>query len=234
MLLGQTGEISINPAVVKNLGYDPARELRPVILVGEAPLIMVAPAGAGFATVRELAGAALARPGSLTYASSGTATPGHLAGAALTLGLQADIVHAPYKGAGPALTDVLGGHVAFFFSSAPAALPQVRAGKLKAIAVSSAARMAALPGTPAVAESLPGFAFSLWGGVFAPAGTPAEVIALLNRELNKIISDPAIKQRLEDQGAMVRANQADEFADFVRRETIKYQQIVKQAGIVAE
>ncbi len=234
LLLGQTGEISINAAVMKSPGYDALRELKPLILVGEAPLVMVAPANAPFSTVRELGVAAVAKPGSLTYASSGTATPGHLAAAALTLGLKSDFAHAPYKGAGPALTDVLGGHVAFFFSSAPAAIPHVRAGKLKAIAVSSAARMPTLPNVPAVAETLPGFSFSLWGGVFAPALMPAELVATLNREINKIIAEPAIRQKLEDQGAIVRPNSADEFADFVKRESAKYQQVVKQIGIVAE
>lgn len=234
LLLGQTGEMAINSAVMKSPGYDALRELKPVLLVGEAPLVMVAPANAPFSSVKELAQVAQARPGSLTYASSGTATPGHLAAAALAIGIKADMAHAPYKGAGPALTDVLGGHVAFFFSSAPAALPHVRTAKLKAIAVSSASRMAALPNTPTVAETLPGFSFSLWGGVFAPAAAPAEVVATLNRELNRIIADPAIRQRLEDQGAIVRPNSADDFADFVRRENTKYQQVVKQVGIVAE
>jgi tripartite-type tricarboxylate transporter receptor subunit TctC len=234
LLLGQTGEIAINMAVMKNPGYDPIRELKPVILIGDAPLVMVAPSSAPYSTVREVAQAAQAKPGAMTYASSGTATPGHLAAAAMVLGTKSDVVHAPYKGAGPALTDVLGGHVAFFFSSAPAALPQVRAGKLKAIAVSSATRMPTLPNVPTVAETLPGFAFSLWGGLFAPAGTPAEVVATLNRELNKIIADPAVKQKIEDQGAIVRANTPDEFTEFVRKETAKYQQIVKQIGIVAE
>ena len=234
LLLGQTGEISINPAVMKAPGYDPAKELKPVMLVGEAPLVMVAPANATFSTVKELVAAAAAKPGALTYASSGTATPGHLAGAALAAATKSELVHAPYKGAGPALTDVLGGHVAFFFSSAPAALPQVRAGKLKAIAVSSSTRMPTLPNVPAVAETLPGFAFSLWGGVFAPAATPADTVALLNRELNKLIADPAVRQKLEDQGAVVRANSVDEFSDFVRRESAKYAQVVKQIGIQPE
>ena len=234
LLLGQTGEMSINAAVMKSPGYDALRELKPVILVGEAPLVMVAPPSAPFSTVRELGQVAQAKPGSLTYASSGTATPGHLAAAALAIGIKGDMAHAPYKGAGPALTDVLGGHVAFFFSSAPAALPHVRAGKLKAIAVSSASRMPTLPNTPAVAETLPGFSFSLWGGVFAPAATPPEIVATLNRELNRVIAEPAIRQRLEDQGAIVKPNSADEFADFVRRESTKYQQVVKQVGIVAE
>jgi tripartite-type tricarboxylate transporter receptor subunit TctC len=234
LLLGQTGEMSINAAVMKNPGYDALRELKPVILVGEAPLVMVAPPSAPFSTVRELSQVALAKPGALTYASSGTATPGHLAAAALAIGIKADMAHAPYKGAGPALTDVLGGHVAFFFSSAPAALPHVRAGKLKAIAVSSSTRMPTLPNTPAVAETLPGFSFSLWGGVFAPAGTSPDIVATLNRELNRVIAEPATRQRLEDQGAIVKANSADEFADFVRRESVKYQQVVKQVGIVAE
>lgn len=235
LLLGQTGEIAVNQSAMKNPGYDALRDLRPVILVGDSPLVMVAPVTATFGTVAELSQALVARPGKLTYASSGSGTPGHLAAAAFATGAKADAVHVPYKGAGPALSDVLGAHVDFFFSSASAALPHIRSGKLKAIAMSGTSRSASMPTVPTVAESgQPGFSFSLWGGVFAPEKTPDEIVKTLNMEINKIIVDPQIKARLEGQGAVVRANTPEEFAAFVRNEAAKYGPIVKQAGVVTE
>ena len=233
LLLGQTGEIAINTAVMKDPGYDPLRELKAVALVGDSPLVLAAPPNSPFASVREIA--QFAGRGNVTsYASSGTATPGHLSAETMLGALKTPMTHVPYKGAGPALTDVLGGHVAFFFSSAGATFGHIKAGKLKAIAVSSSARISALPNTPTVAETLPGFTFGLWGGVFAPAATPAEVIAQLNREINKVLMEPAAKQKIEDLGAIVRTVTPDEFARFVAGETIKYQQLVKQIGIKPE
>jgi tripartite-type tricarboxylate transporter receptor subunit TctC len=233
LLLGQTGEIAINTAVMKDPGYDPLKELKAIALVGDSPLVLVAPPNSPFASVREIA--QFAGKGNVTsYASSGTATPGHLAAEAMLGALKTPMTHVPYKGAGPALTDVLGGHVSFFFSSAGATFGHIKAGKLKAIAVSSSTRMAALPNTPTVAETLPGFSFGLWGGVFAPTATPADVIAQLNREINKVLADPAAKQKIEDLGAIVRTVSPDEFARFVANETGKYQQLVKQIGIKPE
>ena len=233
LLLGQTGEMAINPAVMKDAGYDAVKDFKAVALVGDSPLVLVAPPAVPFSTVREIA--QYAGKGNVTsYASSGTATPGHLAAEAMIGALKTPMTHVPYKGAGPALTDVLGGHVSFFFSSAGATFGHVKAGKLKAIAVSSSARMAALPNTPAVAETLPGFAFGLWGGVFAPAATPNEVVMQLNREINKVLADAAPKQKIEDLGAIVRAVTPEQFTAFVQSETAKYQQLVKQIGIKAE
>lgn len=233
LLLGQTGEMAINTAVMKDAGYDPVKDFKAVALVGDSPLALVAPPAVPFSTVREIAQQA-GKGGVTSYASSGTATPGHLAAEAMIGALKVDMTHVPYKGAGPALTDVLGGHVSFFFSSAGATFGHIRAGKLKAIAVSSSARMAALPNTPTVAESIPGFQFGLWGGVFAPAGTPNEVVSQLNREINKVLAEPAARQKIEDLGAAVRQVSPDEFADFVKRETAKFAALVKQIGIKPE
>jgi tripartite-type tricarboxylate transporter receptor subunit TctC len=125
--------------------------------------------------------------------------------------------------------------VAFFFASAAAAMPQIEGGKVRALAVSTPARMPALPQVPTIAESgVAGFSFSIWGGLFAPAKTPPEIINLLNREINKIIRDPATRTQLEQQGAIIKANTPAEFADFVRKETAKYDQIIKQTGVVVE
>ena len=233
LLLGQTGEMAINTAVMKDPGYDPVKDFKAVALVGDSPLVLVAPPNSPFSTVREIA--QFAGKGSVTsYASSGTATPGHLSAEAMIGALKVQMTHVPYKGAGPALTDVLGGHVSFFFSSAGATFGHVKAGKLKAIAVSSSARMAVLPNTPAVAETLPGFQFGLWGGVFAPAATPADIALQLSREINKVLADPAVKQKIEDLGAVVRVTTPEQFSSFVQSETTKYQQLVKQIGIKPE
>jgi tripartite-type tricarboxylate transporter receptor subunit TctC len=235
LLLGQTGEIAVNKFVVKQLGYDPLKDFRPVALVGDAPLVLAEPANAPFETLQDLVKAAKARPGSITYASSGNATPGHLAAAAMALGMKADMVHVPYKGAGQAMTDLLGGHVQMFFVSASAVMPQVKGGKLKALAVSTPARMAAYPQVPTVAEAgLPGFSYSLWGGLFAPAATPDAIVNLLNLEVNAILAEPAIRARLEADGTVVRKNTPSEFARFVDAEALKYEQLVKQTGISAE
>lgn len=235
LLLGQTGEIAVNKSVVKTLGYDPVKDFKPIVLVGDAPLVLAAPASAPFNSIQELIQAARAKPGSISYASSGTATPGHLAAAALALGTNTNMVHVPYKGAGQAMTDLLGGHVQFFFSSASAVMSHIRSGKIKALAVSTPQRLPALPQVPTVAESVvPGFSYSLWGGLFAPAETPDAVTALLNREVNIILAEPTLRARLEADGSAVRQNTPAQFADFVGKEIDKYEVLVKATGIQAE
>jgi tripartite-type tricarboxylate transporter receptor subunit TctC len=235
LLLGQTGEVAINQVAMKQPGYDTLRDLEPVILIGDSPLVMVTAESKPYAGLKDVQAAVTGRGTEVSYASSGAGTPGHLAAAAWAAGVKGKAVHVPYKGAGPAMTDVMGGHVDFFFSSTPAAITQIKAGKVRALAVSSAGRLPTLPQVPTVVESgLSGFSFSLWGGVFVPARTPADVVTRLNRELNAIIADPATKARLEDQGAIVKPNTPDEFEAFVRREMGKYEQIVRQTGTAIE
>lgn len=235
LLLGQTGEIAVNKSVVKNLGYDPIKDFKPIVLVGDAPLILAAPVNAPFNSIQELVQAARTKPGSITYASSGTATPGHLAAAALALGTKTSMIHVPYKGAGQAMTDLLGGHVQFFFSSASAVMSHIKSGKLKALAVSTPQRLPALPQVPTVAESeVAGFSFTLWGGLFAPAETPDAVIELLSREVNAILLEPAMRGRLEADGSAVRPNTPAQFGEFVGKEIAKYEGLVKATGIHAD
>lgn len=232
LLLGQTGEIAVNPYAMKALGYDPLQQFTPVILVGDSPLVLVVPEKSPHADLAALIAAARAKPDAVAYASSGTATPGHLAAAALALGTQTRMIHAPYKGAGQAMSDLLGGHVDFFFSSASAAMPHINSGRLRALAVSSRERLGVLPDLPTVSEAtVPDFQFSLWGGVFAPAQTPVAVVASLNATLNAILAEPAIKSRLEDDGAAVRPNTPQEFSAFVRGEAAKYQRLVQATGV---
>ena len=232
LMLGQTGEIAVNPYAMKAPGYDPLKEFAPVILVGDSPLVLAVPQQSPYADLPALLAAARAQPDKIAYASSGTATPGHLAAAALALATDTRLIHAPYKGAGQAMTDLLGGHVDCFFSSASAAMPHVNAGRLRVLAVSSRERLAILPQVPTVAEAtVPDFQFSLWGGVFAPAATPAAILDDLNRSLNAILADPAIKSRLESDGAAVRPNDRAEFARFVQAEAQKYQRLVQATGV---
>ncbi|MDB5847218.1 MAG: hypothetical protein JWP29_970 [Rhodoferax sp.] len=235
LMLGQTGEIAVNGSVMKSPGYDAIKDFKPVALVGDAPLVMAAPANAPYNTLAELVQLARTKPGSVSYGSSGTATPGHLAGAALAIGTKTEMVHVPYKGAGQAMTDLIGGQVQFFFSSASAVMPHIKGGKVKALAVSTPKRISALPQTPTVAEVvLPGFSFSLWGGFFAPESTPDAIVELLNREVNKILLDPEIRARFDADSSSIEPGTPAQFASYVQTEVKKYAGLVKAAGVQAE
>jgi len=232
LLMGQTGEIVVMPLANKAAGYDTAKDLAPVVLVGDSPLVMIAPAKAEFNTPQEAIALAKKRSGGLAYASSGTATPGHLAAAALALGTQTDMVHAPYKGAGQAMTDVIGGQVDFFFSSASAAMSHIKAGTVKAIAVASSERMPTLPDVPTISETvIPGFNYSLWGGYFVPKNTPADIVQRLNKDINTLLAQPDIRNRLEADGAIVKQNSPAEFQAFVDQEITKYRKLIDTLNI---
>ena len=235
LLLGQTGEIVVNRVIMKDLGYDPMKELTPAVLIGNAPLIMLAAVDAPYNTVQEFIRMAQAKPGEFSYGSVGAGTPGHLSAVALALGSKLTMTHVPYKGVGPLMNDLMGGRLQVFFSSASAAMGQIKGGKLKALAVTTPQRMASLPNVPTVAESgLPGFSYSLWGGLFAPAGTPQSVIDLLNREVNTIMNSPDIRARFEADGLAVPRNSPSEFADYVRSEAVKFDKLVREANIKVE
>ena len=235
LLLGQTGEITVNRLLIKDMGYDPMKELVPVVLIGNAPLVMLAPVDAPYNNVAEFIQQARAKPGDFSYGSVGAGTPGHLSAVALGLGAKLNMVHVPYKGVGPLMTDLMAGRLQAFFSSASAAMPQIKGGKLKALAVTTPQRMNSLPQVPTVAESgLPGFSYTLWGGLFAPAGTPPSVIDSLNKEVNAILATPEIKSRLEADNVAVPKNTPAEFADYVKAEAAKFEKLVKDANIKAE
>ncbi|MEI7530729.1 MAG: tripartite tricarboxylate transporter substrate binding protein [Betaproteobacteria bacterium] len=235
LLLAQTGEISINPWVMKNLGYNPSKDLKPIVLVGDAPLVMSVATGSKFKNISEVMSFAKMNPNSLSYASSGTATPGHLCAAALDLYLNGHFTHVPYKGAGPATTDLLGGQVDFFFSSAAGIMPHINSGKVRGLAVSTKKRISALAQTPTVAESgIPNFSFSLWGGLFAPAGTPSSIVEKINTAVNEILQETEIKNRLERDGVLSQKNSVIEFSEFVNQESKKYEELVKTTGIKSE
>ncbi len=234
LLVGQTGEIAINQHWIKGLTYDAERDLQPVALATIVPLALVIPAAAPHTSVADMLKASSGK--ALTFASSGTGTPGHFAGELLKLRSKTNMTHVPYKGAGPALNDLLGGHVDFFFSGFPAAVAQVKAGKLKLIAVSTAKRSPAAPDVPTVAEGggFSDFDLSLWQGIFAPRGTPKDIVLRLNTEINKIVTQPDFRARLRDDGADVNPMTVDQFAAFVKAEGDKYLNIIKQSGVKPE
>ena len=235
LLLGQTGEISINQHWIANLSYDAQKDLVPVALASVVPLALVVPAKAPYETISDLAKALLDKK-PLTFASAGTGTPGHFAGEFLKLRAKANLTHVPYKGAGPALNDLIGGHVDMYFPGFPAAAPLLKSGTVKILAVSSARRSGAAPEIPTVAEAIndPHFDLTLWQGFFAPAGTPKPVVERLNTEINKILSSPEMQARFRDAGADVRIGSIEQFAAFTRSESDKYAQIIKESGVKPE
>ncbi len=245
LLLGQTGEITVNRALIKDLGYDPMKELTPVALIGNAPLVMLAPADAPYNTVAEFLQFARSKKDGkaveVSYGSVGAGTPGHLSAVALALGAKLDMTHIPYKSVGPLMTDLIAGRLQLFFSSASAAVAQIKGGKLKALAVSTPQRMASLPQVPAVAESvaaggagLTGFSYSLWGGIFAPQGTPAAIIEGWNKEVNAVLASDEVRSKMEGDGVVVIKNSSAEFAELVRAESVKFERLVRDANIKLE
>jgi tripartite-type tricarboxylate transporter receptor subunit TctC len=234
ILAGQTPEIAINPSFLAS-GLDVARDLAPVALGGVVPLALVVPKSAPYATVAEMLKAAQT-PKGLLFASAGTGTPGHFAGEVLKLASHGNMTHVPYKGAGPALADLLGSHVDFYFPGFPAAVPYVKAGQMKLLAVSTARRAAGAPDVPTVAEAagLKDFDFSLWVGFFAPHGTPKDVLATLNDAINAALALPDIKKKMDDAGADIVPMSVDGFAEFIKAESDKYARVVKQTGIKPE
>jgi tripartite-type tricarboxylate transporter receptor subunit TctC len=234
LLVGQPAEVAINQHWIKGLTYDPDRDLQPVALATIVPLALVIPATAPYATLSGMLKASATR--ALTFASAGTGTPGHFAGELLKLRSGSNMTHVPYKGAAPALNDLLGAHVDFFFSGFPAAAAQVKAGALKLIAVSTAKRSPAATDVPTVAEAagLPDFDISLWQGVFAPRGTPKDVVARLNAEINKVVTHPDVIAKLRDDGADVTPLTIDAFTAFVKAESDKYLEIIRQSGVKPE
>jgi tripartite-type tricarboxylate transporter receptor subunit TctC len=235
LLVGQTPEIAINPHFMKEIAYDPPKDLQPIALAGIVPLALVVPSTSPFSSVAQWASALRARQ-ALNFASAGVGTPSHIAGELLKLKLDPQLVHVPYKGAGPAMNDVAGGDVDFYFAGFPAARPLSQGGKVKLLAVSTERHSSTAPDIPTVAEAtgIPNFDFSLWAGFFGPHGMPTDVTKRLNAAINKVILEPEIKNKLQDNGAEIMAMSIDQFAGFVQTEIEKYQAIIRAADIKAD
>jgi len=235
MLMGSAGPLAINASLFGKMPFDPIKDLAPVTLAASTPNVLVVHPSLKAATVEELIALAKARPGEINFASSGHGTPAHLAGELFDSMAGVKMVHVPYKGAAPALADLLGGQVQLMFSTMPPALPHVKDGKLRALAVTSAKRSPAAPDLPTLDEiALPGFEANTWHGVVVPAGTPRAIIARLNREIVAILHLPDVVERFSSQGAEALGSTPEEFAAYIRSETLKWAKVVRDSGAKAE
>jgi tripartite-type tricarboxylate transporter receptor subunit TctC len=226
---------TINPSVRKNLPFDAMRDFVPVTLITDAPNFLVVHPSLPARSVKELVALARARPGQISYASSGTGTSTHLSGELLKAMARIDVVHVPYKGGGPAVVDLIGGHVQMMFSTLPSVLQHVRAGKLRGLAVTGGRRFPAASEFPTMIESgIPGYEVSGWSGLFAPAGTPREAVNRLATEIAKILRAPDLKERFFVQGAEPVGNAPDVFAAFVASEIARWRKVVDFSGVRAD
>lgn len=231
LLGGQTTEIVINRVLARELGYNPDNDLVPVAFLAAMPLALIVRADSPYVSVRQLIEAAQASPRGLLFASPGPGTPGHLAGELLREKARGRMAHVPFEGGRAALDAVIQNRVDFHFQALPTAMPEIKAGKVKVLALSSARRSPALPNVPTVAEELkqPAFNVTLWAGVFVPRNTPPAIIARLNQALNAVLQQAEVREALNRSGAETRTMLPAEFAAFVRNETMNYDVLIKEA-----
>jgi tripartite-type tricarboxylate transporter receptor subunit TctC len=225
----------INPSMQKKLPYDTIKDFAGISLVADVPTVLIVHPSRPYKTLKELIAYAKANPGKINFASAGNGTVGHLSGELLKSMAQIKMEHVAYKGNGPAMTDLLGGHVDILFGSMPSALPHIQSGMLRALVVTAAARSAAAPNIPTTAEAgLPGFEVSTGFGLFAPAKTPRPIINKLYNEVAKALKLPEVRERLASQGAEPIGSTPEQYDAFVRTEIAKWQKVCKDAGIQPE
>ena len=231
LVIGNIGTHAVNVSLLPVMPFDSVKDFTPIVHVLDAEGLLVVNPSIKATTVSELIALASAQPGTLSYGSAGVGTTSHLAGELFKSMTKVDIVHVPYKGNVPAITDLLGGQTSMIFATMPTVLPHVRAGKLRPLAVLGTARSPALPDVPTVAESVPGFEVSNWIGLFGPAGMPSAIVARLNAEVQKIMRSPEIQKRLETEGAKFIPMTPDQFATFQKAEIAKWAKTIKDANI---
>lgn len=229
-------DLAINEGLIPSkLTYDARRDFAPVIHAAWSPMVLVTHPSLAATTVQELVGLAKAQPGKLNFASGGNGTGAHLALELFRSRAGIDVLHVPYKGNGPALTDLLGGQVSAMFMQYAVARPQIAAGKLRAVGTPSGKRIAALRDVPTLAESgLPGFDIQPWFGIVAPAATPAPVIARLNVEIANVMRLPEVKKQLADQGAEAITSTPEQFGTFIAGEIVRWDKVIKESGAKAD
>ena len=231
LLMTISSSQAINPALYKNPGFDPVKDFKPIALIGAVPNVLLANADFPAKSMKELIAMAKAKPGHYQYASAGNGTLNHLLGEMLNSMAGIDLQHVPYKGVAPALNDVLGGQLPLVFASLPSSLAHIKAGKLKPLAVSSPKRSPALPDVPALSEVVPGYTGTLWIGLFAPAGVPADVQAKLQDAMGKTLAAKDLRDKLELQGVeMAAPTTPEQFATLLNEDIARWAQIVKTSG----
>ncbi len=231
LVVGQASNLAINQHLMSKLPYDPVKDFAPITLIATSPNLLVVHPSLPARSVNDLVALAKARPGSINYASAGNGSPGHLAAEYFKKLAKVDIVHIPYKGATPALTDVIAGQASLYFTSPIAAQPYVQSGRLRQLAVTSAQRFPPLPDVPTVAESgLRDYEIVSWWGLLAPAGVPREIIARVHAEAVKALNTAEMKERLAGQSAMVVTNTPEQFAAYIKSEIANWGRIVAVSG----
>lgn len=232
LFLGGLTTLAIAPYVQRNMQYDPTRDFHPVTQATLSPILLMVHPSLPVRTVKEFVALAKAKPGQINYASSGPGGSGHLAGELFRTLTKIEVVHVPYRGAPPALTDLVAGQVQTMFGTMLASVPLIRNGKLRAVAVTGPQRSIAVPEVPTFAESgFPSYEASSWNGILVPAGTPKPIIEKLNVELTRILHMPGVLDRLASDGPIPIGNSADQFAAFIKAEQAKYSKLVREANI---
>jgi tripartite-type tricarboxylate transporter receptor subunit TctC len=230
--MGQTANLAVNPALYSSMPFDPLKDFAPIALISSQPLILVVDSKSPYKSLKDLVDAAKASPGKINMASSSNGTIGHIGGELFQRRAGIKMTHVPYKGAGPAVADLMGGSVDCFFGNTQAVGGLVTSGRLRPLAVTSPQRLGNFPNVPTVAESgYAGFEASTWSGLVAPAGTPAAVIERLNAEANKALGNPEMKQKLYEDGSTPLGGSAKQFGEFIRTEHAKWGAAVRDAGI---
>jgi len=231
LLMGTVGTHAINASLYGKLPFDPIKDFAPVTLVASVPNVLVVNATVDSKSVKELIALAKSKPGQLAFASSGNGTSIHLAGELFKSMTGTAMLHVPYKGSAPAITDLLGGQTNMMFDNLPSAMPHIKSGRLRALAVTSVRRSPALPDIPTIAETgVSGYEASSWFGVLAPAGTPKDVVAKIQGDIARALNAPEIKERLSGQGAEPVGNTPEQFAEHIKAESAKWAKVVKDSG----
>jgi len=231
ILGGTVSSHSINTSLYSKMPYHPLKDFAPITLLAMVPNVLVVHPSVPAKTVKEFIALAKAKPGQLRYASAGNGTSQHLSGELFSMLTGTKMIHVPYKGSAPASADLLGGQIELSFENSTIAVPFIKAGKMRALGVTTAKRTGALPDVPTIAEAgVPGYEVSSWQGVFAPAGTPPEIVKKLNTELVRIIALPDVRKRLADIGAEPAGNSPEQFTEFIKTEIAKWEKVVKASG----
>jgi tripartite-type tricarboxylate transporter receptor subunit TctC len=235
LMMGHLGTLAVNPAIYKNLPYDPVKSFAPVSLMAIVPSVLVVNPRLPVASAADLIAYARAHPGKLAYGSAGNGSTSHLTTEYFKLATGTDILHVPYKGIGPMLTDLVSGQLSMGLNGAPAVMPHVNAGRLRALAVSSLKRLHALPQVPTLDEAgVKGFEASGWYGIVAPAGTPRAVVTKLNAEIGRAMQTADLRARLDSEGALPAPGTPEEFAAFIQAEIARWEAVLKRAGVAAQ
>ncbi|NUN60687.1 MAG: tripartite tricarboxylate transporter substrate binding protein [Burkholderiaceae bacterium] len=231
LFMGTVGTHAINASLYKKLPYDPIKDFAPLTRVAMVPNLLVAHPSQPFKTVQEMIAYAKANPGKINFGSPGNGASPHLSGELFKSLTKVDMVHVPYKGSAPAVSDLLGGQISIMFDNLPSVIPHVRSGKLRAIAISTAKRSADLPDVPTISEAgVPGYEATSWFGMFAPAATPKPVLDKISAALGKVLANAEVKKKIDDQGGEPANETPAQFADFIQKESLKWGKVVKESG----